>query len=485
MIWPVNYSLYFLDGSNEWAAFLMVLHLVVTATLIFGYRSRTSALLVWLLLLSLHNRNPLVLNGGDVLIRSLLFWSMFLPIGEVWSLDAWFRKSLPRRITIVSPASAALTIQMLVLYFSAGFFKWNQDWLSGEALDWTLRLETYNRPAAEWAVQFTTANRLGTLATPIFETYLPILWFVPGLARLALWPLEKTLGVRLRIAAAIPAVQTIVRCFVVGVLAAFHLPIEILMWIGYFSYICWAGWIGLVPTGLWERLAQIVRPVKVEEGAAPLTRPFVILESLRGAAAGICLVYVVLWNVRNVAVEPGYERFGVVLPAQTDGFGFLLGLNQRWNMFQYGPKREGWAAAHATLMNGEQRNLLFRGGPADFSRPEGLRSMFPTDRWRKFFNNIGNPPDDAHAPEAALAIARRWNEAHGEEEQIFSLDLYWLTQPLARDGSPQSAQPVDQKLLARVEWDDLYGDGMDVEDSEEDLSEYFDLLGRPGEPVRP
>src|SRR5688500_13973980 len=65
VLWPVNYSLYFLDGSNEWAAFLMVVHLVVTATLIFGYRSRTSAFLVWILLLSLHNRAPLVLNGGD------------------------------------------------------------------------------------------------------------------------------------------------------------------------------------------------------------------------------------------------------------------------------------------------------------------------------------------------------------------------------------------------------------------------------------
>lgn len=488
--WPVNYSLYFLDGSEQWATFLMVVHLIVTATLIFGYRSRTSAFLVWALLLSLHNRAPLVLNGGDVLIRSLLFWSMFLPIGETWSLDSRLRKTSPRLTTVVSPASAALVLQMLVLYFFAGFFKWNQDWLSGEALDWALRLETYNRPAGEWFVQFTSLTRAGALATPLVETYLPLIWFAPGLARLLLWPFERAIGKRLPLAAWLPTVQTIVRCGVIAVFAGFHLPIEILMWIGYFSYICWTGLAALLPTGAWERMAKSMRTLRVNVAAAPWTRSYVAGETIRSAVAGLCLLYVLLWNVRNVKDERGYESFAVVLPAQTDGFGFLFGLNQRWNMFQFGPRREGWAAAHATLMNGEKRNILFREGPANFSRPDDIRGMFPTDRWRKFFNNIGNPPDDKHAPEAALALARRWNATHGDEEQIFSLDLYWLTQPLARDGSPQADQPVDQKLLARIDWNDLYGeelagDASEEDDAAEDLSDLLDLLDRPVEPVRP
>lgn len=486
----MNYSLYFLDRSEQWATFLMVVHLFVTATLIFGFRSRTSAFLTWALLLSLHNRAPLVLNGGDVLIRSLLFWSMFLPVGEIWSLDARLRKSPPRRTAVVSPATAALVLQMLVLYFFAGFFKWNQDWLSGEALDWALRLETYNRPAGEWFVQFTGLTWAGTLATPLVETYLPLVWFAPGIARLLLWPFERASGNRLRLAAWLPRVQTIVRCGVVAVFAGFHLPIEILMWIGYFSYICWSGLIALLPTGAWERAASLVRSLRVNVSEAPLSRSFIAGESVRSVVAGLCLIYVMLWNVRNLKDERGYESFAVVLPSQADGFGFLFGLHQRWNMFQFGPRREGWAAAHATLMNGEKRNILFREGPANFARPQNIRGMFPTDRWRKFFNNIGNPPDDRHAPEAALALARRWNATHGDEEQIFSLDLYWLTQPLARDGSAQAEQPVDQKLLARVDWDDLYGGDLEGDDSEGDdaegeLSELLDLLDRPEEPVRP
>lgn len=481
---PVNYSLFFLDGSNEWATFLMVVHLVVTATLIFGFRSRTSAFLTWILLLSLHNRAPLVLNGGDVLIRSLLFWSMFLPVGETWSLDAWWRKTPPRRTTVVSPASAALVLQMMVLYFSAGFFKWNQDWLSGEALDWALRLETYNRPAGEWFVQFTTLTWLGTIATPFMETYLPIAWFAPGLLRLALWPIEKSLGLRLRLAAALPAVQAIVRCGVVAIFAGFHVPIEIVMWIGYFSYICWSGLIAVLPPAVWERAANLFRPLKREVAAPRPSRWFVAGEAIRGAVAGFCLIYVLLWNVRNAKHERGYEGFAVVLPSQTDGFGFLFGLNQRWNMFQFGPRGEGWAAAHATLMNGEQRNILFRGGPADFSRPDDIRGMFPTDRWRKFFNNIGNPPDDRHGPEAALAIARRWNESHSDDEQIFSLELYWLTQPLVRDGSRQADQPVTHKLLGRVEWDDLYGEKMKGDDAEGDVADLLELLAPPSKPNR-
>ena len=44
-------------------------------------------LVAWLLMLSLHNRNPVVLNAGDVYFRVLLCWGLFLPLAARCSLD--------------------------------------------------------------------------------------------------------------------------------------------------------------------------------------------------------------------------------------------------------------------------------------------------------------------------------------------------------------------------------------------------------------
>ena len=43
--------------------------------------------MAWVLMLSLHNRNPVVLNAGDVYFRVLLCWGLFLPLAARCSLD--------------------------------------------------------------------------------------------------------------------------------------------------------------------------------------------------------------------------------------------------------------------------------------------------------------------------------------------------------------------------------------------------------------
>jgi hypothetical protein len=52
-----------------------------------GYYTKTASFLTWILTLSLHNRNYLVLHGGDVLQRVILFYALFLPLGDCYSID--------------------------------------------------------------------------------------------------------------------------------------------------------------------------------------------------------------------------------------------------------------------------------------------------------------------------------------------------------------------------------------------------------------
>jgi hypothetical protein len=77
----------------------------------------------------LHARNPLVLQGGDVLFRMLLFWSIFLPLGARCSLDALRRRSaepLPDRVS--SPCTLALMLQVCFVYWFAAAIKSDPVW---------------------------------------------------------------------------------------------------------------------------------------------------------------------------------------------------------------------------------------------------------------------------------------------------------------------------------------------------------------------
>ena len=44
----------------------------------------------WFLLVSLQNTNYMILQGVDTVLRVMLFWGMFLPLGAQYSLDRAF-----------------------------------------------------------------------------------------------------------------------------------------------------------------------------------------------------------------------------------------------------------------------------------------------------------------------------------------------------------------------------------------------------------
>ncbi|OYR43122.1 HTTM domain-containing protein, partial [Halorubrum sp. Hd13] len=75
-----------LSGEPWAAALLFAVAGAFALALLVGYRTRAVTLVSWLLLLSVQARNPMVLNAGDSLLRMLLFWSVFLPLGARWSV---------------------------------------------------------------------------------------------------------------------------------------------------------------------------------------------------------------------------------------------------------------------------------------------------------------------------------------------------------------------------------------------------------------
>ena len=78
-------SLHMMSGLFWAQAALFILAACAALALLVGYRSRLATALSWALLVSLQMRNWPILHGGDALLRMLLFWSMFLPMGATYS----------------------------------------------------------------------------------------------------------------------------------------------------------------------------------------------------------------------------------------------------------------------------------------------------------------------------------------------------------------------------------------------------------------
>ena len=92
-----RWSWHMLNGSAAFQSALFLVAAFAAAALMVGFRTRFATVVSWLLLVSLHARNPFIVNAGDVLLRVVLFWSIFLPLGAVWSIDHRYRpQAIPK-----------------------------------------------------------------------------------------------------------------------------------------------------------------------------------------------------------------------------------------------------------------------------------------------------------------------------------------------------------------------------------------------------
>ncbi|WP_458188682.1 HTTM domain-containing protein [Haladaptatus sp. NG-WS-4] len=133
-------SFHTVSGTAGGQAVLFLVAGGFALALLFGYRTRLVTLLSLVFLVSLQTRNPILLNAGDSVLRRLLFWSLFLPLGERWSVDS-LRAERPRG-RVASVASAALLLQVVLVYTMNGALKLRGDlWVSGDAIAYVFSLD--------------------------------------------------------------------------------------------------------------------------------------------------------------------------------------------------------------------------------------------------------------------------------------------------------------------------------------------------------
>jgi hypothetical protein len=219
------------DVTSPSAVFVLyLLFLVLLVMCAAGVFSRVTTVASVLLLFSFNERNPLLLGGGDTVLRLVGFILAIAPSVSAFSLDRRMDKpsTLSCRETMPMWPVRLLTWQVIVIY---GMSVWSKligrSWWSGTAIAVALHHPTFARISPVVADRLLPLTPLMTFATLIFEsTWLLLL--VP----------RSLLPARLR------RIELKRLLIVYGIV--FHAAIFVLMDVGSFSIAMIASYCGLL-----------------------------------------------------------------------------------------------------------------------------------------------------------------------------------------------------------------------------------------------
>jgi hypothetical protein len=462
-----RWSVHLLGGTTLSQALLFGLTALAALALLFGYRTRPMTVIVWVMVVSVQARNPFVLNSADSLLRLLLFWSMFLPLGSWWSVDSR-RTGMSRPSTrFTSVATAGLFLQIAFMYWFTAILKSGDAWRSsGTALYYSLGTAQITTPFGEFLHQFERLLKVLTYGTLGIEVIAPILLFVP----IFFGPL-RTLGVTL--------------------IVMLQLGIFLTLYIGFFPLLSAGCMVCFLPGWFWEtavprvravftrtiafagpmvarRLAHVrgafrnpapqhgfhwsmagitvsvgdrtldgrgndepaqgwARPASSSQITEAHHSPRLRSRPITNLVTALCLMFVLVANIGTVS------SFSVPEPVRP--MGHALGLFQRWSMFAPSPGTATvWFVVEGTLADGRKVDLLTPVIHGDFStirhvsweQPDFIsKTVYRGEHWRKYLNSITAGRREERRAFAAY-VCRTWNAEHHAESALVSLQAFHM-----------------------------------------------------------
>lgn len=447
--WPL--CVHLASGAVEAQAAIFLLHAAAAVALLLGYRTRLATVATWFLLGSLQLRNLLVGGGYDAVLRLLLLWGCFLPLGAYFSLDKLRRDAARARPAVVfSAGTVALLAQIAIVYWAAGYAKITQEvWVDGEALGMILHDDFFATAFGRWIGGYTALCSLLTRATFVLELGGPLLLICSG------WS---------------PAL----RIAVVGALCAMNVGFALTLDVGLFPWVMSVGVLTFMPSSFWDRASglDVVRALRIratgtrswqrvaqmvrKQGATPdrraqaedadRPREPAVAASLLSARTRfvvgevVCvtlLAVVVHWNV-GVARDRAY-----VAPWYTTWISSPLFLQQDWRMFAQPAQRTGWIVLPAQLAGGREIDLMAAGGrvprlenyppnaPIDWTRPRSGLDRYANIRWRVLLRHVlmgGTEPSAASL--YGRYLCREWNSRYTGDEQLQTFQVVFVAAPL-------------------------------------------------------
>ncbi|NGM68657.1 HTTM domain-containing protein [Natronolimnobius sp. AArcel1] len=447
-----GWSIYHLTTDPTLIAGLFVLQALFAIQLLVGYKTRLATIISFLFVVSLDHHNPFVLSYADTLFRLLLFWAIFLPLGERWSIDAVHAGREPR-VYVASLASAFILGQMVYMYVTNGLIKSQSDvWGTADAAPLVLGLDEMTYLLGDTIREFQTLLGFGG-----------VLWYY---MLVFAWLLIVLRG-RLRMA-------------MVGLFVGGHLSFALTVRIGAFAYVALAGLVLFLQPQFWRDAAAILerlgleterfaaRTASLERLAARVPNPRIggeRTDQLRDHAytasiglivATILFVAVVMGgNIGLVVAESvtdadeseralEYQVEDVVIETltETDGVTHVestaskLGIDQPigWGVFA-GPDPRTTDRYHvfaAETVDGEQLDI-YNDRPLTYERPgQELQTQHGTYRERFYMNSVrSGHSSDLVAEHLAEHLCEQWTD--NNDGELEAISMYVVNEQVTRE----------------------------------------------------
>ncbi|MCW3103812.1 MAG: hypothetical protein JWO09_2252 [Bacteroidetes bacterium] len=365
--------------------------------LFIGYRTKLFTFLSWLMMLSLHNRNGLILQGGDDLLRMVLFWGIFIPWGARYSCDQLIDRVDRTGPYIFTAATVAYILQICYIYTGSALLKgpeWSRDFT---AMYYAYSLDQITYPVIKYFYYYPELLKKCTMVAYYFELLVPVLFFIPFLHQLF-------------------------RSIAVGSIILFHLMNFSTLFIGLFPLIGISTSIGILPSAAMDifdrKLQRLKSRVRTSFTGIAFLASFLIKwkrpnytyslfrERMRTAILVFLIFFVFDWNFSNLS----FIRSRLSDNLRFIGYG--LRLDQNWGMFAPGVfKDDGWYILEGITEDQRQVDLL-TGKEPDYRKPEHIVSMFKNDRWRKYSENMIFAENEFMRGYYCNYSKRIWNEKH-------------------------------------------------------------------------
>jgi hypothetical protein len=380
--------------------------------LFIGYRTRLFTLLSWFLLLSLHNRNGYILQGGDDLLRMVLFWGIFLPWGQYYSCDCLmqsFRFSPPQIFTV---ATVAYVLQITYLYTGSALLKgpeWNQNF---SAVYYAYSLDQIAYPLTKFFYfNYSLLEKLTFLAY-YFELLVPLLFFIPFK-------------------------HSFFRTLAFLLIMGFHIINASTLFIGLFPLIGICTAVGILPSVAMNKIEHFTSFAREQikgsfmniayyiEHVIRWKQPVEFSPFVKSVKTG-CLVFLIFfvfdWNFSNLSFVKSKLSDNLRI------IGYGLRLDQNWGMFAPGVfKEDGWYILEGITKNNQTINLLDSESPVNYHKPYNVVKMFKNDRWRKYSENFIFSVNENIRGYFCNYYKRAWNEKYPEKE-IKTLRIIYMSE---------------------------------------------------------
>lgn len=419
-----------LSGAYLYQAVLFAAAAILASLLLVGLYTRPVTIGSWLIFLSLDTQNAMVEIFGDDILRLVLFWCMFVPLGRVWSLDATrgaAKGERPALTPVLSFGTAGLLLQVAFVYFFSGLLKTGPDWWeNGLGIPIALARDWLVTPFGARLTQEVDLELLKGLSFFVvgFEIAGPLLLFSPIATS------------RLRI-------------FLVSLSWLFQIMLGLSFFLSLMPWTVSLVMLPFLPPVFWDRFEKLSPRFQIRGDPNPpmlnaVTRPF--WTRVSEGLAFMFLVWITAYNVFGL-------RDDWKFPDSLRVAGRWVRIEQKWAMFSpVSPRQDGWYVIVGQLQNGKLVNLWWTGPTLSWEKPESISSYHRSKSWSTYEMRLTEPlfdrPEFAHIRRRyAEWHCNQWNKVHFGEESLVQLEVFFVDETTHADLSPPTPRPRSLQYL--------------------------------------